>query len=147
MRLTKILGAMAIALIFSLGLTSCGGFSEKAAEKMVEKYDDGDMKKDDFSKCIDWVEKYYQECEKAFEDVIQDSKNEKKAKKNLEDAEEKIEDKWDGIEDVIEMLNSASYDEDKDMGSSNIKRWDKVKEKHIEKMGKLSDKAEKKFDD
>ncbi len=147
MRLTKILGAMAIAFIFSLGLTSCGGFSEKAAEKMVEKYDDGDMKKDDFSKCIDWVEKYYQDYEKGIEDAIQDSKNEKKFSKNIEDFEDKFEDKWDGIEDVIEMLNRASYDDDKDMGSSNIKRWEKLTEKHGEKIDKLREKAVKKFDD
>lgn len=138
---------MALAVVFSLGLTSCGGFSEKAAEKMVEKYDDGDMKKDDFTKCIDWVEKYSEEYVKGFEEVIQDSKNEKKFDKNFEDFEEKMDEKWDGIDDVIELLNNASYEEDKDMGSSNIKRWEKLSEKHNEKLVKLNEKKYKKFDE
>lgn len=105
------------------------------------------MKKDDFSKCIDWVEKYSEEYLKGYEEIIQDSKNEKKFDKNLEDFEEKMEDKWDGIDDVIEMLKSASRDEDKAMGSSNIKRWEKLFEKQREKMSKLYEKKYKKFDE
>lgn len=147
MRLTKILGALALAVICSLTLSSCGGYSSKAAEKMVEKFDEGDMKKDDFSKCIDWVEEAYKDQEEMFEECISESKNEKKFEKKIEDAEEKWDDKWEDIDDVIEMLNKAAYEEDKDMGSSNIKRWEKVKEKHFEKLEKLTEKATKKFDD
>lgn len=146
MRLTRIAGVLALIAIFSFGLSSCG-YSEKAAEKMVEKYDDGDMTKDDFSKCIDWMEEAYGNQEDILDELISDSKNLKRFEKNIEDAEEEYEKKWADIDDIENLLDEASYGEDKDMGSSNIKRWEKLKEKHGEKMDKLFEKARKKFDE
>lgn len=147
MKIAKYLFLAAVVALVSVGFTSCNGYSSKAAEKMSERYSDGDMTKDDFSKCIDWVEKCYEDYEKEFESIINEAKNEKKFKKLYEEKiEDKFEDKWENIDDIIKLLNEAAYEEDKSMGSSNIKRWEKVNEKHNKKMEKLYEKGQKKFD-
>lgn len=143
----KILGLMALVAICCLSFTSCSSYSPKAAEKMVDKYDDGDMKKADYETCIKWVEDYWADCEKGYEKAIADSKSEKKFEKALDKLDEELtDDKWEDIDDIIKMLNEASYDAEDDMGSANAKRWEKLRDKHNDKMEKLWEKAQKKFD-
>lgn len=136
-------GLVALIAIFGLTLTSCGGLSEKAAEKMEEKYDDGDMTKKDYEKCIEWVDAFSQDYIKLCEDAMKEAKNEKKWEKKVEEIEEKLDKDWAGIDDIIKILTESDEDE---MGSSNYKKWEKIIEKFSEKQLKIREKLQDKFD-
>lgn len=146
MKIAKILGLVAMMAIFGLTLTSCGGYSAKAAEKMQEKFDDGEMKKDDYTKCLEWVEAYIKDWEELTEKGIKEVKNEKQWEKQKEEIEEQLEKDWEDIDTIAEILAKAYADDDKDMGSSNMNKFEKLMEKASDKQDKVREQLAKKLD-
>ncbi len=147
MRINKISGIFVLVAMFVIGLTSCGGYSEKAGEKMIEKYEDGEITKDDIATCIDWVEDAQNESLESMEDVLEKSGNRRQFDSKMEDAQDIFDKKWDGMEEVVEMLDKAAIDKDNTMGSSDKKRWQKVQDKFHDKVMKFYEKVNKKFND
>ncbi|MCM1006063.1 MAG: hypothetical protein NC402_07190 [Prevotella sp.] len=145
MKAIKSLSLALLMIFFCCGLTSCAGFSDKDGQKIMDKFDEGDMTKEDYTKCMDKVEEYCVYLEEELNQIIADNKNKKKFKKALDDLEEEIDEKWGGIEDVVEVMNKA---EEKEMGSSNSKKWEKFSEKWSKKFGEtIYKKVDKKFED
>ena len=143
MKIAKMFGHLALIAIFGLSLTSCGGYSERAAEKMEEKFDDGDMTKKDYEKCIEWAEAYFQDYNKLCEDAVKEAKNEKKWNKLVEEIEDKLDKDWEDFDTILKILMQSDEDE---MGSANYKKWEKALEKAMEKNAKIQEKLSEKFE-
>ncbi|MCM1319264.1 MAG: hypothetical protein NC217_02650 [Muribaculaceae bacterium] len=117
-------------------------FSEKAAVRMYEKYQDGTMTKSDYSECIDWMEEGLnalmddmQKCINRSTDIDQfHEMSDKTIDKTLE--------KYDKLEDISKILERS---DEANMGAANYKRWTRLQEKADERMQKLSEKTEEKF--
>jgi len=147
MKIVKMLGLVALIAIFGLSLTSCGGYSAKAAEKMKEKYDDGEMKKEDYTKCIEWMEEYIKDWEGLTEKGIKDVKNAKQWEKKKEEIEEQLDKDWEDIDTIDDLLTEACSSDEKGMGSSNQKKFENLVEKVFKKAGKLQEQLTEKVDD
>lgn len=140
------LGALMLFMgILAIAFTSCGGYSPKAAEKMVEKCDDDKMKKGDWEQCIEWIEEAYTDQLDAIEECIKQSKDSDQFEEKTDKAQEKFEKKWEDIEDIESMLDN--YTNQEDMGKANRKKYEKVKENFQKRLNKLQEKAMKKFDE
>lgn len=144
MRKMRYWGLLALLALVCVAFSSCG-YSQKSAEKMVERYESGDMTQEDYEKCITWVEQYTDEYVAELEEVLATAKNGKKFSKMAEDVDEKMDDKWADIDDVIEMLNEASYKDEKEMRRSNVKRWKKLNDSFDRRFSRIIEKASKKF--
>lgn len=131
MRSIRKISLLTLFAVMGILLTGCGGYSERSGEKMMKKFENGDMTKDDYAKCLDVLDEYIQDMDKEIGELIANSSNEKKFIKGLEELDERSEDKWGGVEDLGEIFEDS---DEKEIGSSNMKR-----------LNKLVEKAQKKF--
>lgn len=147
MRINKISGIFVLVAMFVIGLTSCGGYSEKAGEKMIEKYEDGEITKDEMATCIDWVEDAQNEELEMLQEALDKSKNLDEYIGKMNECREIIEYKWKGLGDVVEMLSKAGGYDKKTMGHSNRKRWRELQDKYQARLEMINSEAQNKFND
>lgn len=151
MKTLKFIMLAVFSAIMALGMTSCGGYSDKQGEKLSDKYADGDLSKEDVAEAIDVYEEYAVYVEEELNKLLDKvGKNEKKFTTGLDDLKEKIENKWDGVSYIYDMFadNKTSYEKkEKELGKNNIKRMQKLIEKWNKKFGEtILKKIENKFD-
>lgn len=141
MKIAKMLGLVALMALVCVAFTSCGGYSAKDAEKMVQKYDDGKMKEGDYKKCINWYEDATNDAIKELGKVLEDSRSYDQFEKKAEKAGEELDKKYPNFDEIEKILNKSSK---KEMGFENYNRYEKIKEKNQEKLKEITEKALKK---
>lgn len=142
----------AFVAVMGIGITSCGGYSDKQGEKLSDKYADGDITKDEVAEAIDVYEEYAVFVEEELDNLLDKvGKNDKKFTAGLEELQEKIEGKWGGISYIYDMFYDRTTDyekKEKELGKNNVKRMNKLVEKWSKKFGEtIYKKVVNKFDE
>lgn len=140
----KIATFFSLLVLFTLALTACSKYDSDQIENWYDTYRDrGHIKKSDYTKAIEMAEEIMEKFTDQQESIINNSKTSTAYEEAMEDLADNFDERYDDNEDLMTILNNASED---DMGSANYRKWQRTWSKFTNRVEKLSEKAERKFD-
>lgn len=140
----KIAKIFSLLVLFTLALTACSKYDSDQIEDWYDTYRDrGHIKKSEYPKAIEMAEELMEKFADQQESIINSSKTSTAYEEAMEDLADNFDEKYDDSDDLFTILNGSSED---DMGSTNYRKWQRTWSKFNNRIEKLSEKAERKFD-
>lgn len=140
----KIAKLFSLLVLFTLTLTACSKYDSDQIEDWYDTYRDrGHIKKSEYPKAIEMAEELMEKFADQQESIINNSKTSTAYEEAMEDLADNFDEKYDDSDDLFKILNGSSED---DMGSANYRKWQRTWSKFNNRIEKLSEKAERKFD-
>ncbi|MCM1006066.1 MAG: hypothetical protein NC402_07205 [Prevotella sp.] len=117
-------------------------YSDRAGEKMYNKYQDGTLTESDYTTMIDWMQEAFRDANERAAEAVRESSSESEFKRDMRNIESDLERDWPNFNEIAKILNKSSESE---MGSSNYRRFNRIKDNFEDRSRELQEKAERKF--
>lgn len=158
LKFTRHLSLLLLGVLTAFVLTACAAsdkdnddddeekteaFDPKAAEKIIEKYDEkGSLSKSDYKKCVGWAEAHYEAITKAQTKFVEDCSSMQEYIDGSAEMRERIVSEWEGMDVILGILRQAT---EEDMGKETYARWEKLLERAADFEEEISEKINSRF--